>query len=118
VHADIELLRRLGSLRGATIEEVVWRKADRSLRLRIVDMFSNAEGLPEYQGPAPGAVTFSGIDGVTVETALFRGVFRISGIDVDARADGLAARVGLSEPDSDIRLRCKEISVTIGERRA
>ena len=100
--ADIELLRRLGGLRDTTIGEVVWCKADHSLRLRIVDMSS---------GPASGVVTFAGIEGLTVETALFRGVFRISGIDVDPQADGLTVRIGLSDPRSDIHLRCKEITV-------
>src|SRR5262245_27859849 len=116
VETDIDLLRRLGGLRDATVEEVVWRKADRSLRLAIVDMFGNLEGLPEYAGPASGAVIFAGIDGLTIETALFRGVFRISGIDVDARAGGLEVRIGLSEPGSAVRLLCREIRVTIGDR--
>src|SRR5215510_496153 len=96
---DIELLRRLGGLHDATVDEIVWRKADRSLRLSIV------------AGQASGVVIFAGIDGVAVETALFRGVFQISGIDVDPRPEGLEVRIGLSE--SDIRLRCKDIAVTI-----
>lgn len=98
---DIELLRRLGGLRDAMVEEIVWRKADRSLRLSIV------------AGQSSGVVIFTGIDGVAVETALFRGVFQISGIDVDTRSEGLEVRIGLSE--SDIRLRCKDITVRIGD---
>ena len=94
---ESDVLRRLGSLRDASVEEVVWRKADRSLRLTIADASGSFE------------VTLAGIDGLTVETALFRGVFRITGVDVDTRADGLEVRIGLSDPPSDIRLRCKEI---------
>ena len=97
---ESDVLRRLGSLRDASVEEVVWRKADRSLRLSIADV---------------GIVTLVGVDGVTVETALVRGVFQIARIDVDTRADGLEVRIGLSEPGSDIRLRCKDVRVAICE---
>jgi hypothetical protein len=101
VDTDIELLRRLAGLRDASVEEVVWRKADRSLRLTIADASGSFE------------VTLVGIDGLTVETALFRGVFRISRIDVDTHPDGLDVRIGLGEAGSDIRLRCREIRGTI-----
>lgn len=111
--AGIELLRRLGGLHDAEVEEIVWCKADRSLRLTIANIFANLEELPEYPGPASGVVTFVGIDGVAVETALFRGVFRISGIDVERRGDRLEARIGLSEPGSEMRLSCRDIAVTI-----
>jgi hypothetical protein len=101
VDTDFGLLRRLGGLRNASVEEVVWRKADQSLRLTIADETGTLD------------VTLVGIDGLAVETALFRGVFRISGIDVDTRADGLDVRIGLGEAGSDIRLRCKAIRGTI-----
>ena len=102
VETDIDLLRRLDGLRDATVEEVVWRKADHSLRMTIA-------------APTSGVVIFVGIEGLTVETALFRGVFRISGIEVERRGDQLEARIGLGEPGSDVRLRCREIKVTIGD---
>ena len=110
---DIQLLRRLGGLRDAIVEEIVWCKADRSLRLGVADMFSSTEGRLDCPGPASGTVTFVGIEGLTVETAIFRGVFQILGIDVDSEPDGLAVRVSLSEPGSDVRLRCKDIRVTV-----
>ena len=116
METDIDLLRRLGGLRDATVEEVVWRKADRSLRLTIADMYGNLDGRAGYPGPSSGAVTFLGLDGLTIETALFRGVFRISGIEVERRGDQLVVRVGLGEPGSDLRIVCKEIRVTIGDR--
>jgi len=116
VDTDIDLLRRLGGLHDARVEEIVWRKADRSLRLTIADMFSHVAGLPEYAGPASGTVIFVGIDGLAVETALFKGAFRISGIDVDTRGDGLEVRIGLSEPGSVVRLLCREIRVTVARR--
>jgi hypothetical protein len=102
MEVDIERLRRLGGLHDATIEEVVWCKADRSLRLSIVD--------------PPGVVTFVGMDGLTVETALFRGLLKIAGIDVDTRADGLEVRIGLSEPGSVVQLLCRDIRVAVGDR--
>jgi hypothetical protein len=113
--SDIDLLRRLGGLHGARIEEAVWRKADQSVRLRVADMFSNSVGLPDYRGPAPGTVTFVGLDRVAIETALFRGVFTISGIDVEKRGERLEARIGLSEPGADLRLLCRDVQVTIEE---
>lgn len=112
METDIELLRRLGGLRDARIEEVVWRKADRSLRL----MFRSVEGLPDDPGPVSGAVALVGLDGLTVDTALFRGVVPIAGIDVDTRDDGLHVRLSLSEPGADIRLHCQEVQVTLARR--
>jgi hypothetical protein len=103
VDTDIDRLRRLGGLRDATIEEVVWRKADRSLRLIVTDV------------SASGVVTLVGIENLAVETGLFRGVFRLSGIDVEERRDGLDVRIGLAEPGADLRLRCKQVKVAIDE---
>ena len=110
---DLELLRRLGGLHDARIEEIVWRKADRSLRLTVEDMFGSVRGLPEYSGPAPGSVTLIGIENAAVETGVFRGTFVISGIDVEERDGGLEVRVGLWEPGADVRLRCKDVAISI-----
>lgn len=110
---NLELLRRLGGLHDARIEEVVWRKADRSLRLIVEDMLSNVEGLPDYKGPASGSVTLIGIENAAVETGVFRGVFLISGIDVEERDGALDVRIGLREPGADVRLRCKDIAISI-----
>jgi hypothetical protein len=117
MEGGIELLRRLGGLHDAEVEEVVWCKADRSLRLTIANIPATFEEGPDHPDPASGVVTFVGIDGVAVETALFRGVFRISGIEVERRADHLEARIGLSEPGSDLRLSCTDITVTIHHKR-
>jgi hypothetical protein len=116
VEGGIELLRRLGALHDARIEEIVWRKADRSLRLTISDMFSSAHGLPEYHGPTPGVVTFVAVENLAVETGLFRGVLGVSAIDAEERGDGVEVRIGLTEPGADLRLRCREVKVTIAAR--
>lgn len=110
---DLELLRRLGGLHDARIEEIVWRKADRSLRLTIEDVFCNVEGLPEYRGPASGSVTLIGIENAAVETGVFRGIFLISGIDVEERDGALDVRIGLREPGADVRLRCRDVAISI-----
>ena len=48
----IELLRRLGGLHDAEVEEVVWCKADRSLRLTIANIPATLEEGPDHPDPA------------------------------------------------------------------
>lgn len=110
---DLELLRQLGGLHDARIEEIVWRKADRSLRLTIQHMVSNVDGPAGFDGPAAGSVTLIGVENAEVETGLFRGVFVVSVLEVNPRAGGLDVRVGLREPGADIRLRCKDLTVSV-----
>ena len=113
---DIETLHRLGGLHDAEVEEVVWRRADRSLRLVIGDMLANFSGLPGYEGPKRGELTFMGLSRATGATAPFVGRVRISGVDVEKAAGGLEIRLGLSEPGSDLTVLCEKVLVTIFER--
>lgn len=114
---NLELLNELGGLHDARVEEVVWRKADHSLRFTIEDMFSNFDGLPDYPGPTPGTLTLVGVENATIEAGVFKGQFIISGVDVEQRDGGFGVRLGLREPGADIRLRCRDLEITLTGRK-
>jgi hypothetical protein len=110
---NVERLRELGGLHGADIEEIVWRVTDKSITFVVKDMFSNFEGLPEYQGPKSGRVNLLGVKRVTCNSAPFEGVVRISGIDVAVQTAGVHVQIGLSEPGSDIRVLCDDVQLVV-----
>ena len=74
---------------------------------------ANIDGAGLY---VSGGVTLGGIENLPVETGPVRGVFRLSGIDVEERRDGLDVRIGLTEPGADLLLRCKQVKVAIDAR--
>uniref|UniRef100_UPI00333EF813 hypothetical protein n=1 Tax=Castellaniella defragrans TaxID=75697 RepID=UPI00333EF813 len=55
-------LERLGGLHDAVVRQLVWEPEARTLRLEIVDLCWNFEGLPEYPGAVPGAIVLRGVD--------------------------------------------------------
>jgi len=112
--SDIDLLQELGSLHDAGVDEVVWRKADRSLRFVIADMFAGLmEVPPEYPESRSGSVTFTGVARIEGVSGPFEGLFRISGIDVAERGEGYVVDLGLGAPGAGLQVHCKDLRVVI-----
>jgi hypothetical protein len=73
-----EFLRKLGGLHDARITTISWSSKEARLVMVLDDLYSNFEGLPEYEGRAPVSLIFEGvlrlaltIDPVTSNVSVF-----------------------------------------------
>lgn len=55
-------LERMGGLHDAVVHQLVWIPDAKMLRIEILDLCSNFEGLPEYPGAISGAIELKEID--------------------------------------------------------
>jgi hypothetical protein len=57
-------LEHMGGLHDAIVRQLVWIPDAKILRVEILDLCSNFEGLPEYPGATSGAIELQGIERV------------------------------------------------------
>ncbi len=66
--ADLfQLAPSLGGLHDARLVKFTWHSEMRRLEIFIDDLYSNFEGLPEYQGPKAAVIVFDGVERLAVE---------------------------------------------------
>lgn len=60
-------LRRMGGLHDAIVQEIRWNPVDRTVEVKLDDLYSNFEGLPEYPGAESGSIILAGADLLQVD---------------------------------------------------
>jgi len=58
-------LDRMGGLHDAVVRQLVWTPGGKVLRLEIVDLYSNFDGLPEYPGAVSGAIELQEVEQIS-----------------------------------------------------
>jgi hypothetical protein len=70
-------LDRMGDLHDCVINSIVWKPAKTLIDVGFIDINANFKGLPEYMGPVPCTMSFSGVRGVELRLSSQDGRLRI-----------------------------------------
>ena len=63
----VQLIESLGGLHDARISALRWMPDTRSLEIEVKDLYSNFDGLPEYEGPTRAKFVFSDVSKAVLE---------------------------------------------------
>jgi hypothetical protein len=97
-----EFISELGGLHDAKLTSLAWDPADQRLEIGVDDIYSNFEGLPEYEGPAKAAFIFSGVSKLNISVEDFQAAgLMIYDWNVQKDASGIISEMKFS-PDGSI----------------
>jgi hypothetical protein len=84
-----QFLERFGALHDCGVTRVDWKIEDKRFEIEIDDIWSNFEGLPEYQGPQAGRIGLEGVTNVHMDIDDIQGPLKIYDLSVSTDVKGL-----------------------------
>lgn len=109
MHDVIELLKSLGGVHDATMLNLFWRADDRILEVEIDDVYSNFNGLPEYQGPEKAMFVFEQVLNLDVGVDFGVGGLLVYNFEIFKTDNGSYSSKIEFSPAGVIRIECANV---------
>lgn len=98
-----------GNLHDCKVRHVAWNLELSRLQVFIFDLNANFLGLPEYPGPQPGCLIFSGVQSIQFDARLLDGKLRIYEV-LSRIEDGMSIVEFQFSPNGVLKVRFESIS--------